>query len=188
MKKQVFFSLFIVLSLFFISFLFAFIFNQKKEKNKKPLLVNFDLSEVIYFNNKMPLSDALGKKMDNKNIDNNIQGYVNLFIKNPNSFLVEYDIYLIKRNIKYSPIKNEYVKFYVTDSKDRPCIGYRKNKVPSYADLLYLSDQPNSRLLYHGSLDKNSSQSFKIRSWLSDSYGMADYIEEFSAEINVRIR
>ena len=188
MKKQVLFSLFVVLFLFFISFLFAFIWNQKEEKNKKPLVVNFDLSEVIYFNNKLPLSDVLGKKMDNKNIDNNIQGYVNLLIKNPNNFLVEYDIYLTKRNIQYSSIKDEYVKFYVTDGKDRPCSGYRKNKIPSYADLLYLSDKPNSRLIYHGSLSKNSSQSFKIRSWLSDSYGITDYIEEFSADINVRIK
>ncbi len=188
MKKQIFVSLFVILVLFLFSFLFAFFYNQNKEKNKKPLLVKFNPFEVIYFTNKLPLSDTLGKEMDSKNINSNIQGYTNVLIKNSNDFSVEYDIYLTKNDIKYNQIKENYVKLYLTDSKDNPCNGYEKNKVPSYSDLLYLSDRPNSKLLYHGFLDKNSSKSFKIRSWLSDSYVIADYIEAFSAEINVRIK
>ena len=188
MRKQVFISLFVVFFLFLLSFIFAFFSNQNREKNKKPLLVKFNSSKVIYFTNKLPISDALGKKIDNKDVESGIQGYVDFFVKNPNNFSVEYDIYLTKRDIQYNQIKSEYIKFYVTNSNNVPYNGYEKHKVPSYGELLYLSDKPNSRLLYHGFLNKNSSESFKIRSWLSDSYVIADNTEEFSVDVKVRIK
>lgn len=188
MKKQMFISLFVVFLLFLISFIFAFFSYENREKNKKPLLVKYNSSQVIYFTNKLPISDALGKKIDNKDVESDIYGYVDLLIKNPNYFSVEYDIYLTKNNIRYNPIKDEYIKFYVTNSKDVPYSGYEKNKIPSYGELLYLSDEPNSRLLYHGFLNKNSSTSFKIRSWLSDSYVIANNTEEISVDVKVRIK
>ena len=116
MKKQMLISLFVVFLLFLISFIFAFFSYENREKNKKPLLVKYNSSQVIYFTNKLPISDALGKKIDNKDVESDIYGYVDLLIKNPNYFSVEYDIYLTKNNIRYNPIKDEYIKFYVTNS------------------------------------------------------------------------
>ena len=104
MRKQMFISLFVVFFLFLLSFIFAFFSNQNREKNKKPLLVKFNSSKVIYFTNKLPISDALGKKIDNKDVESGIQGYVDFFVKNPNNFSVEYDIYLTKRDIQYNQI------------------------------------------------------------------------------------
>ncbi len=188
MKKQFFISLFLVFFFFLLFFAFCFFYNRMSEKSKKEPIVKFATSKNILITNKLPLSDTLGKKINSASADENIGGYVSFIITNRNNFSINYDIYLTKKDTQHSRIKDNYIKFYLTDSKDIPYSGFERNKIVSYNDLFSLFDKPKSKLLYKGVLPKKGSKYFKIRVWLSDSYIIEDYIEDFAVDVDVRMK
>lgn len=188
MKKQVIIALMFVVFLFLVSFLFAFLYAKNKVENKDDLLIDFNPSNVVLISNKLPISDILGKDIIKEDDVDNIHEYILFSLKNTNDFSVEYEIYLTKKELQTNWLNDNYVKFYLTDDKDIPYEGFKKNKVPSYADFSYLSDKPNSKLLYRGVLRRKESSKFKLRAWLSDSYVIANYVENFGVDINVRIK
>ena len=97
----------------------------------------------------------------------------------------DYDIYLIKKNNE-KEIKENYIKFYLTDEADNPLEGYKQNSVPTYNDLLSLVNLPAARSLYSGSLKGRETQKVILRSWLSDSYAVSNEERSFSFDVNAR--
>jgi len=101
---------------------------------------------------------------------------------------ITYEIYLTKQDSNIKTIKSNYVKFYLTDENNNPYKGFDQNKMVNYHDLYILNDKPGSVLLYRSTLMGNKTAKFKLRMWLSDSYGINQEKENFSVDIDARIR
>ena len=152
------------------------------------LEVNFEKSDIIEINNKLPLSDTLGKSYNGTGMEEGIAGYSSFSITNPNDFRVKYEIYITRQNVSSKDISGKYVVFYLTDEDDKPLVGFSKNKLPVYNDFKGLDDKPISRLIYSGKLDALSTQNVKLRTWVSDAYALINEEEAFSFDIDVRIK
>ena len=150
------------------------------------LFVRFDTSDIISISNKLPISDDLGKNITG--INENVHGYVEFSVKNITYDTVNYEVYLTPQIFSGKKIKDNYIKFYLTDQNNVPLSGFDKNLIPSYYDFFSLVDNASSKLLYSGSLDEQSEKNFKLRVWLSDTYAISDYVEKFSVDVNVRVK
>ena len=145
-------------------------------------------TDIIELNNKLPLSDEIGKNYSGTGMEKGIEGYSKFIVSNPNDRKVNYEIYITKLGIEKDEIKSDYIKLYLTDEKNNPLEGFENNKIKSYHDLYALSDKPGSRLVYRGSLVSGSTKTIILRSWVSDSYGLSKTEEGFSFDIDVRIK
>lgn len=152
------------------------------------LEVNFEKSDIIEINNKLPLSDTLGKSYNGTGMEEGIAGYSSFSITNSNDFRVKYEIYITRQNVSSKDISGKYIVFYLTDEDDKPLVGFSKNKLPVYNDFKGLDDKPISRLIYSGKLDALSTQNVKLRTWVSDAYALINEEEAFSFDIDVRIK
>ena len=183
-------SIFIVI-LSFIFFVLIILLQIKINEYKKSLIkidVIFNNSVIITINNKLPISDALGKTFKEKRESTHVEGYSSFTIKNPNEKKITYEIYLTKRVLESNEINPNYIKLYLTDKNDKPYAGFDTNSVPSYGSLYALSDRPGSRLLYRDSLVSGATAEFKLRSWLSDTYVVSTNSEDFIYDISVRVK
>ena len=149
---------------------------------------NFVNTDIIRLNNKLPISDEIGKNYTGKGMDNSVEGYSVFTVSNPNDKKVSFEIYLTKIDTDKDLIKSNYIKLYLTDDKSNPVEGFEKNKVKSYHDLYSLSDKPGSSLLYRGTLVAGSTKKFILRSWLADTYAINKNEEVFAYDIDVRIK
>jgi len=167
----------------------VFIIKRDNEmiKNQK-LDVVFDTSDIITIENKLPISDEIGKHYEGYGMEENIEGYSTFSITNPIDRKITYEIYLTKQDSNIKTIKSNYVKFYLTDENNNPYKGFDQNKMVNYHDLYILNDKPGSVLLYRSTLMGNKTAKFKLRMWLSDSYGINQEKENFSVDIDARIR
>ena len=150
--------------------------------------VVFNNSDIISISNKLPLSDEIAKTYEGEGMEPDIEGYSTFTISNPNDKKVIYQIYITKQDTKFNYIKSDYINFYLTDENNNPYPGFDKNIMINYHDLYVLSDKPGSRLLYTSKLMAHKSEKFKLRMWLADSYGLTQNKEDFSVDIDVRIK
>lgn len=186
-RKQILIAFIIIIVLFVLSIIIALFLKPRNnvEKSKDGLSVSFDSTNVITINNKLPISDALGKKIEDSD---NKQGFVDINISNFNLEDVDYQIYLTKEKVNSNMIEDNYIKFYLTDEVSNPLSGFDKNMIPSFNDFLILKDKPASKLLYEGTISGKSTNKLSLRVWVSDSYVLSDIDEEFSVKINVRVK
>lgn len=145
-------------------------------------------TDIVELNNKLPLSDEIGKNYNGTGMEKEVEGYSIFTVSNPNDRKVNYEIYITKMDIEKDEIKSNYIKFYLTDDNNNPLDGYEKNKIKSYHDLYSLSDKPGSRLIYKGSLVSSASKNFILRTWVSDTYAFNKKEEGFKFDIDVRIK
>ena len=188
--KHAFKSVLIVL-LALVSFLIVIaIFVKVMEYKKLSYKINikFDTTDVVHLTNKLPMSDAIGKNYSGTGVEKGIAEYKEFTITNPNDKNVQYEIYLKKQNNNKRDIGSNYIKLYLTDDKNNPVDGYEKEKVKSYNDLYSLNNQPDSKLLYSGSLKNGGSKKFILRSWVADTYILSSSEEDFNFDIDVRIK
>lgn len=145
-------------------------------------------NDVVLLSNKLPISDEIGKNYNGSGMEKSVEGYTAFSITNPNERKVEYEIYLTKINQEVDEINPNYIKLYLTDDKNVPMKGFEKNKVLSYYDLYSLTDRPGSRLLYRGTLVSGGKANFILRSWVADTYILSKYTQNFSFDIDVRLK
>ena len=145
-------------------------------------------TDIIELNNKLPLSDEIGKNYSGTGMEKEIEGYSKFVISNPNDRKVNYEVYITKLNTEKNEIRSDYIKLYLTDEKNNPLKGFENNKIKSYHDLYALSDKPGSRLVYRGSLVSGATKTLILRSWVSDSYIFSKDEEIFNFDIDVRIK
>lgn len=188
-RKQLVLALIVVLVMFVLSFAFTSLYKTAQDnKNKKYVLdTSFKTSKNVYLENTLPISNELGKQYDGSNIEDKIHGYNEFTIENNYSKNITYEVYLKENNKCEKVIDKSYVIFYLTNSKDEPLDGFKENKLPSFASLPVLSDKPNAKLLYSGTIKNQSKEKFKLRVWVSDLYSINKDKECFSFDIYVRI-
>ena len=183
-KKQIILALSIIFVLFIAFVAVSLIIRTDEDipkPSKKGISISFKDGNKIEVSNKLPISDALGKNIDETN---DKQSYIVLTIKNDNETDVNYEILLNKLKIN-SPIRENYIKFYLTDDLDNALSGFEKNKIPSFGDLYVSTDKPAYKVLYQGTIPSNSTSELRLRVWVSDTYVISDSIEKFAAEIVV---
>ncbi len=187
-RKQLVLALIVVLVMFVLSFAFTSLYKTAQDnKNKKYVLdTSFKISKNVYLENTLPISNELGKQYDGSNIEDKIHGYNEFTIENNYSKNITYEVYLKENNKCEKVIDKSYVIFYLTNSKDESLDGFKENKLPSFASLPVLSDKPNAKLLYSGTIKNQSKEKFKLRVWVSDLYSINKDKECFSFDIYVR--
>ncbi len=187
-RKQLVLALIVVLVMFVLSFAFTSLYKTAQDnKNKKYVLdTSFKTSKNVYLENTLPISNELGKQYDGSNIEDKIHGYNEFTIENNYSKNITYEVYLKENNKCEKVIDKSYVIFYLTNSKDEPLYGFKENKLPSFTSLPVLSDKPNAKLLYSGTIKNQSKEKFKLRVWVSDLYSINKDKECFSFDIYVR--
>jgi len=187
-RKQLVLALIVVLVMFVLSFAFTSLYKTAQDnKNKKYVLdTSFKISKNVYLENTLPISNELGKQYDGSNIEDKIHGYNEFTIENNYSKNITYEVYLKENNKCEKVIDKSYVIFYLTNSKDEPLYGFKENKLPSFTSLPVLSDKPNAKLLYSGTIKNQSKEKFKLRVWVSDLYSINKDKECFSFDIYVR--
>lgn len=158
------------------------------KKSSYKVDVKFATNDIVQLNNKLPISDSIGKNYNGVGIEKGIADYKEFTVTNPNEGKVNYEIYLTKIHGSVKDIRSNYIKLYLTDDKNSPLKGFDKNVIKSYYDLYALSDKPGSRLLYKDSLVAGGSKKYILRCWLADTYVLSNIDEGFSFDIDVRIK
>ncbi len=190
LDRQFFQSILIVilsLAIFFI-IVAGYIKIDEYRKLSYKVDTKFINTDIIEVNNKLPLSDEIGKNYSGTGMEKEIEGYSKFVISNPNDRKVNYEVYITKLNTEKNEIRSDYIKLYLTDEKNNPLEGFENNKIKSYHDLYVLSDKPGSRLVYRGSLVSGATKTLILRSWVSDSYIFSKDEEIFNFDIDVRIK
>ena len=187
-KSILFISLTIIMFFFVISGLVVSLKlgEQDQSVNKDKLEVVFNSSQNVELKNILPMSDELGKKLNNQSVEKSGYGYLNITVKNRSNKKLEYNIYIIKNADTDSKINDKFIKFYLTDKSNNPVGNYGKNVVPTYLDLLSMSSLPAGRIIYSDTLEENQEKSFILRSWVSDFYNMVEEEESFDFDVFVK--
>lgn len=181
-KSQFIIALIIVAILFILSIYIVFKFKDKN-KEEVTLAVNCSPSNSVIVYNNLPISDVLGKNIEESNKN---AGYVTINIQNENEETVQYQVYITKTDQSGSHIKDNYVKYYLTDENNNPLKGFDNNLIPTYNDFLYLNDKPSSKLLYEDKIEANTSKKLFLRVWISDSYPIVEKENDYAFKIGVR--
>ena len=182
-------SLAIIMIAFIASGFFVSIMLRNNEKaselNKSKLEVSFSSASHIELKNILPLSDELGKKLDNGSVEDKAYGFLKFSVLNKRSKSVKYNIYIMKTETGSKAINDKYIKFYLTNNENIAIKDFNKGRIPTYLDLVSLSSKPAARLIYSGNLGGNEKQEFILRSWVSDFYNMSDEDELFGFDVFV---
>ena len=186
-KKQVIYVSLIVLFLIVVICIFLHLKSQNQVTKEQQLSTSYKDSKTVTIKSVLPISDELGRTIDGKGTEDGIQGYVELTITNNIDKKIDYDIYIEARVLDHE-IKGNYIKFYLTDEADNPLDWYKQNTVPTYADLLSLTDKPGARVLHSGRLKEKESKKIIVRVWLADSYAVSNEIDSFSFDISTRAK
>ena len=184
----------LLLVLFLVVIVIVVLFgNYQKNKTsnsakKSQLYIRFESSDIVEIQNKLPVSDSLGKKFNGEDTEEGVQGYLEFSLTNNENEKVEYDIIATKLKIEGKDISDNYVKVYLTSFDNEPLIGYDLNSVPVYRKLPYLNNSSSSKLLYSGFINGNSTEIIKLHLWLSDNYRMSTVSESFKIDVDIRVK
>ena len=168
-----------VLSVFLVTLIKKFVTGTIKEDD---VFYNSS-SYVVTINDKLSVTDEFGKNIKDDN--DHAFGYVEFEVDNNVEFDRKYQIYITEVTTE-EEINPGYIKFYLTDEEDNPCIGFDQNKIPSYVDLNYIDNKPSSKLVYSDLLKKSETKKFKLRVWITDNYIIENSDKSFTFEIGVR--
>ena len=161
---------------------------QDYEKSSYKINVKFEDGDIVKLTNKLPVSDEIGKKYTGNGVEKGIIEYKEFTVSNPNDGKASYEIYLTRVQNSIEDMRAGYIKLYLTDKDSIPIAGFDTKKLPTFYDLPSLSDKLSSRLLYTGTLVAGSSKTYILRTWVADTYVLSDDVEDFSFDIDVRIK
>lgn len=186
--KQLTLAIIVIVCLFVVFMGFGFLFDKYKSSDDKTynLGVKFSDNRNVYLENTLPVTDKIGKELDGVSSSKSLQGFKEFSIENNYDKKIDYQIYLKVKNSCENMIDEEYIKLYLTDTSNNPLSGFENNKLPTYSSISSLNDKPDSKLLYTGSINKNSISKFRLRVWVSDLYSINRDKECFSFDIYVK--
>lgn len=190
-KKQVKYIIIVFFVIIIIGFIVSISYFKNKPKKidySNDIVVKFNNSDIIELENKLPISDVLGKNLTGEGTSKGIQGYVEFLVINNLSKKVPFEIYLTKQNVYEKEIKDNYIKLYLTDFNDVAYEGFDTNIIPTFNKLKFLPDLVSSRSLYSSSLKANETKKFKLRVWLSDTYVISKNTEYFGFDVDVKTK
>lgn len=188
--KKIVISIILVLLLFIsvIGITYAVFIFAKEGKRENVIntgSITFSYTETsngISLTNALPISDNIGKTLDNSGSN----GYFdfNVSCKIVGTTAIKYEIYSEEQSVS-NPIDSSFVKMYLTDgTSDRPISGY-DGEVPTYNMLPTSSIKDGAKRLYYGSFNTTGGQSFRLRMWLSDKYSIPTTSQQFKIKVNV---
>ncbi len=184
----------LLISLFLVVIILVFLYGNYRKNmnsvipNNKSLYVRFEASDIVGIQNKLPVSDTLGKKFNGEGTEDGVQGYLEFSITNNENNKVKYEIIATKQKVDGKEINNHYVKMYLTNIENEPLPGFDLNSVPVYYYFPKANDRSSGKVLYTGVLQKNSSETFKLHMWLADNYGITTIPESFKVDIDVQVK
>lgn len=186
--KQLTLAIIVIVCLFVVFIGLGFLFNRYKSSENKAynLGVKFSDNRNVYLENTLPVTDKIGRELDGVKSSTGIYGFKEFSIENNYDKKVDYQIYLRVKNSCENMIDEDFIKLYLTDTNNNPLSGFENNKLPSYSSISSLNDKPDGKLLYTGSINKNSISKFRLRVWVSDLYSINRDKECFSFDIYVR--
>ena len=161
-------------------------YNKPFVNDKKKLSIVISGSDVYVLNNSLPMTDELGKKADIESISDEVINYSEIIIKNSSKEKQHFDIYVTRVDEVEDEIGFNYVKFYLTDDKDVPLGDSTNGKLPTFYSMKYLSDMPSNKKVYGDYIESGETKKFRLRVWVSDSYGASRKKEEFKYKLGVR--
>ena len=162
--------------------------NYRSRVNNDQLFVRFESSDIIGIENKLPVSDSLGKKFNGVGTEEGVQGYLEFSITNKGKDKLYYEVIATKQAIEGKEISDKYIKLHLTNSDNDPLTGYDLNATPVFYNFPYLKDRTSSKLIYTGILMGNSKETLKLHMWLSDNYRVSMIPESFKVDIDVRVK
>lgn len=177
----------LVLAIFLIIIAIVVKINDYKKSFYK-VDVKFTTNAVVQLNNKLPISDDIGKNYSGTGIEKGIAEYKEFTVTNPNDGKIQYEIYLTKTNLNSKNIRSNYIKLYLTDINNNALDGFDSKKITSFYDLYSLRDKPSGRLLYTDSLNPGGKRTYILRCWVADTYVLSNESEIFDFEIDVRLK
>ena len=175
----------LVLSIIYLLFYYSKVRFKLNDDNIN-LEVRFETDDNLYLKNVLPISDKLGKKIENKDVEEGIQQILKFKIQNTSNKDTSYEIFLTKQASADRMINGNYIKFYLTDQNDIPFKKFSYGEIPSFGTLSSVDDMPEGKLLYSGNIFSKSTQYFILRMWVSDSYGNIGVFEDFKVNVGVR--
>lgn len=196
-KKDLFFTICGVLLLIFatVSISYAmFSFGQQGQTLNKIStgMISFVYNETsngITITNAIPMTDAAGKVLVATDLSNNVtQGYFDFTVSGSvvGSRTVTYEVYGTVDS--ESTMDSNYIKVYLTDgsSNETPLSGYDGASVPVYGSLPAATNNVSGKRLYTSTFTEgNSSQKFRLRLWVAETYTTADVSKTFTMRVNV---
>ena len=176
--------------IFVCTFSILFIFFLKEKKNIKNgtndyLEIKFESNDILKINNKLPLSDVLGKSIKYEDSLNGNVGFLEFSVINKSAKTRKYNITINKRNVDSKMISDNYIKLYLTDINDNPLKGFSDNKITTYNELSYSKNNVENVVLYSDFAEKLSKNDYRLRVWVSDSYGLSKLEESIILDIGV---
>lgn len=176
--------------IFVCTFSILFIFFLKEKKNIKNgtndyLEIKFESNDILKINNKLPLSDVLGKSIKYEDSLNGNVGFLEFSIINKSAKTRKYNITINKRNVDSKMINDNYIKLYLTDINDNPLKGFSDNKITTYNELSYSKNNVENVVLYSDFAEKLSKNDYRLRVWVSDSYGLSKLEESIILDIGI---
>ncbi len=184
---------FLSLCVFLFLILIVIIYGNYRKKeshkvlNNDKLFVRFESSDIIEIQNKLPVSDTLGKKFNGQGTEEGVQGYLEFSVTNKDRKKMYYEVLATEQAIEGKKISDKYVKLYLTDSDNNPLSGFELNSVPVYYTFPFSKDRLSSKLLYRGIISGESSEVLKLHMWLSDNYRVSTNLESFKIDIDVKV-
>ena len=175
---------------FICAFSILFIIFLKEKKNMKNgtndyLEIKFESNDILKINNKLPLSDVLGKSIKYEDSLNGNVGFLEFSIINKSAKTRKYNITINKRNVDSKMISDNYIKIYLTDINDNPLKGFSDNKITTYNELSYSKNNVENVVLYSDFAEKLSKNDYRLRVWVSDSYGLSKLEESIILDIGI---
>lgn len=164
---------------------FTFAKEGKRENVINTGSITFSYTETsngISLTNALPISDNIGKTLDNSGSN----GYFdfNVSCKIVGKTAIKYEIHAEELQVN-NPLDPAFVKMYLTDgTSDMPISGYDL-EVPTYNMLSSSSIKDGAKRLYYGSFSTTGVQAFRLRMWLSDKYSVPTTSQEFKIKVNV---
>jgi len=188
-KRQIVFVLTVIFILFILITSGIFLFRSVSSKegiSNDDLIVHFKDDSHVVLNNKLPISDKLGKDMDGTEIEDGIYGFIEFSVQNSTSKSGSYQIYVTKDNESENMISEKYIKLYLTDENDEALGEFSGNKIPTFDSLLVPKEQLDSKLLYRDDISEREKKTYRLHVWLSDSYAVSSNSENFIFDIKVK--
>lgn len=171
----------------FIGCVFLYFSSNISDTKNAALIFSYsENSGDLVVDNSMPITDAVGKQLK-FSANQEKYGFSEFSISSNMDGLksVDYEIYAIPVGVAMQ-LPTDYVKVYLTDGENDLPIDYYRNSVPTYRELKVSRSTPGGKRIYSGTIKNGEIKTFRLRTWLAESYPITT--ESYSFKMLLRVR
>lgn len=164
-----------------------FIFNRDSKSKQGSINVDYGFfDKLLYITNALPIGDEMGKSLEAKDIQENVEEYLEFSLKEEKGKNAKFEIYLKKLDVS-KEIDSNYIKLYLTDMNNKAVSGFESNIIPTFNSLNVSKESGTDKVLYQGKIKALEEQKYKLRVWLADASAIEKEKKEFKMELGVRV-